>query len=120
MKTARVMVIVAAVLLTAGVAAANTELKLSQPLSAKFKEATCLHENPQEDAPAIICFTAGAEVTLVARMQDKESSGDDEGYWYKAEVPGGAVGWVFSTFLEIAPADGGDAAGGEGDAGGGK
>ena len=92
-------------------AAANVELKLSTPLSATLKEAVCLHESPDNESVTIICLNAGAPLTLVARLTDKEVLDGQEGHWYKAEVKGGAVGWVFSTFLEILP-EGGAAAGG--------
>jgi hypothetical protein len=95
----------------AGVAAAaNVELKLSTPLSATLKEAVCLHESPDNESVMIICLNAGAPLTLVARLKDKEVLEGQEGYWYKGEVKGGAVGWVFSTFLDILPE--GKAAGG--------
>ncbi|NIT36907.1 MAG: hypothetical protein GTN49_10480 [candidate division Zixibacteria bacterium] len=92
-------------------AAANPELKLSTPLSATLKKPFCLHESPDIDSVTIICLNAGAPLTLVARLRDKEVVDGQEGHWYKAEVKGGASGWVFSTFLDILP-EGKAAAGG--------
>jgi hypothetical protein len=37
-------------------------------------------------------------------MKDKGKLEGEEGHWYKAEVAGGAEGWVFSTYLDIGPA----------------
>jgi len=91
--------------LAAMASAGNVELKLSQPLSATLKEAVCLHETADGASPEILCLKAGATVTLVARMQTSEVYAGKTGYWYKAEVGGGASGWVFSTYLDIGAAD---------------
>jgi len=85
-------------------AAANVELKLSHPVTAKLVEATCLHEAARGDSAEVLCMNAGAELTLVARMQDQEKWNGKSGYWYKASLPDGGAAWVFSTFIEIAAA----------------
>lgn len=90
-------------------AAANVELKLSTPLEATLKEAFCLHVSPDGDSDIIICLNEGAPLTLVARLKGKAVLEGEEGHWYKAEVAGGAVGWVFSAYLDIQPAGEGDA-----------
>ena len=90
-------------------AAANVELKLSAPLAATLNEAFCLYESPDGDSDVIICLNAGAPLTLVARLKDKGVLEGEEGYWYKAEVAGGAEGWVFNAYLDIQPAGEGDA-----------
>ncbi len=90
-------------------AAANVELKLSTPLEATLKEAFCLHVSPDGDSDILICLNEGAPLTLVARLKNKTSLEGEKGHWYKAEVAGGAVGWVFSTYLDIQPAGEGDA-----------
>lgn len=103
---------IAALVCVCGVSAgaANVELKLSTPLQATLKEAVCLHDSPDNESDTVICLNTGAPLTLVARLKDKGVVAGEEGYWYKAEVAGGAVGWVFSTYLDIAPA--GDASAG--------
>jgi hypothetical protein len=83
------------------VAAANVELKLSTPLAACLKENYCLHVTPDQDSEAVICMNAGAPLTLVARLKDMDTVEGEDGYWYKAEVTGGAEGWVFSTKVTI-------------------
>jgi hypothetical protein len=104
----------AALLCLVGVSAgaANVELKISTPLQATLKEAVCLHVSPDNDSDTVICLNAGAPLTLVARLKDKSVSGSEEGHWYKAEVMGGAVGWVFSTYLDILPLEDADATAG--------
>ncbi len=98
------------ILVSAALAAtSNVELKLSTPLAATLNEAFCLYESPDGDSDVIICLNAGAPLTLVARLKDKGVLEGEVGYWYKAEVAGGAEGWVFSAFLDIRPADEGDA-----------
>jgi hypothetical protein len=93
---------VAVTLFFAAGVAADTELKLSQPLAATLKVAACLHDAPAVDAPEVICLDKGAPLTLVARMKAKATVNGSKGYWYKAEIAGGAVGWVFGTDVEIA------------------
>jgi hypothetical protein len=94
--------IVASVLCCAAIAAAvNVELKLATPLAAALKENYCLHITPEPDSDAVICMNAGAPLTLVARLKDMDKVEGEEGYWYKAEVAGGAEGWVFSTKVTI-------------------
>jgi hypothetical protein len=102
------LILVSAALATA----ANVELKLSTPLEATLKEAFCLHVSPDGESEILICLNAGAPLTLVARLKDKADLEGEEGYWYKAEVAGGAVGWVFSSYLDIQPAGEVDAAAG--------
>ncbi|HUV85811.1 MAG TPA: SH3 domain-containing protein [bacterium] len=98
------------VLMSAGLAAAaNVELKLSTPLEATLKDNFCLHVSPDGESDIIICLNAGAPLTLVARMKDKGTLEGEEGHWYRAEVMGGAEGWVFSTYLDIKPVGEGDA-----------
>lgn len=96
----------------AAASAANVELRLSQPLSAVLKEATCLHEEPSAMSAETVCLRAGTQLTLVARMQNREVVENKSGYWYKAELAGGATGWVFSAYLQLGEASGGDAAAG--------
>jgi hypothetical protein len=91
-------------------AAANAELKLSTPLQATLKDNFCLHVSPDVGSDAVICLNAGAPLTLVSRLKAKDVCEGEKGYWYKAEVAGGAEGWVFSTYLDIAPVDEGDPA----------
>lgn len=86
------------------VGAANVELKLSPPRQATLKDNFCLHVSPDGESDAVICLNAGAPMKLVARMKDKGTLEGEEGYWYKAEVAGGAEGWVFSSYLDIGPA----------------
>jgi hypothetical protein len=96
---------------SAAVAApANVELKLSTPLSATLKDNFCLHVSPDINSDVVICLNAGAPLTLVSRLKAKDDCEGEQGYWYKAEVAGGAEGWVFSTYLDIAPAAEGNAA----------
>jgi hypothetical protein len=85
-------------------AAANVELKLSAPLEATLKDNFCLHVSPDGESDIVMCLGAGAPLTLVARMKDKAMLEGEDGHWYKAEVTGGAEGWVFSTYLDIGPA----------------
>jgi hypothetical protein len=91
------------------VAADNVELKLSAPRQATLKDNFCLHVSPDGESDSVICLNAGAPLTLVARMKYKGELEGAKGYWYKAEVAGGAEGWVFDAYLDIAPAseDGG-------------
>jgi hypothetical protein len=105
------MVSIAALLTVsaAAAAAANAELKLSTPLQATLKDNFCLHVSPDAESDAVICLNAGAPLTLVSRLKAKDVCEGEKGYWYKAEVAGGAEGWVFSTYLDIAPVDEGDA-----------
>ncbi len=91
-------------------AAANTELKLSTPLQATLKDNFCLHISPDVESDVVICLNAGAPLTLVSRLKAKEVCEGEKGYWYKAEVAGGAEGWVFSTYLNIVPVNEGDTA----------
>ncbi|MGD8719615.1 MAG: SH3 domain-containing protein [Candidatus Zixiibacteriota bacterium] len=91
-----------------GAWAANAELKLSTPLSATLKDNYCLHESPDGESEAVICLNAGAELKLVARLKDKVEVEGEEGYWYKAEVMGGACGWVFSAHLDFDTGDSDD------------
>lgn len=90
-------------------AAAGVELKLSTPLDATLKDNFCLYASPDGESDIVMCLNAGAPLTLVARMKDKGKLEGEEGHWYKAEVAGGAEGWVFSTYLDIQPAGEGDA-----------
>ncbi len=92
--------------------AENVELQLSTPRQATLKEAVCLHVTPDNDADTVICLNAGAPLTLVARLKDKSVVAGKEGHWYKAEVMGGAVGWVFSVYLDIVPLEGANATAG--------
>ncbi len=102
----RVASIIAGLCFGATALAADLELNLSQPLAAKLTEATCLHETPGIDAPTVMCLMEGAALTLVARMQNKATVDGKEGYWYKAQITGGAEGWVFSTFLDVTAGSG--------------
>jgi hypothetical protein len=96
--------VAASVLCCAGiVSAANVELKLATPLAAALKENYCLHITPEPDSDVVMCLNAGAPLTLVARLKDADAVEGEEGYWYKAEVAGGAEGWVFSTKVTIQP-----------------
>ncbi len=114
----RTISIAALLMVSAAVAAAaNAELKLSTPLQATLKDNFCLHASPDVGSDTIICLNAGAPLTLVSRLKDKDVCEGEKGYWYKAEVSGGAEGWVFSTYLDIAPVDEGDAAAGGADSG---
>jgi hypothetical protein len=95
---------VASVLCCAAVAgAANVELKLATPLAATLKENYCLHIMPEPDSDVVMCLNVGAPLTLVARLKDVDAVEGEDGYWYKAEVAGGAEGWVFSTKVTIRP-----------------
>jgi hypothetical protein len=103
----KIISLAAAVLCCAVVAGAESvELKLATPLAATLKENYCLHITPEQDSEAVMCLNAGAPLTLVARIMDKETVEGEEGYWYKAEVAGGAEGWVFSTKVSV-PSEGG-------------
>ena len=94
--------IAASVLCCAAVAAAaNVELKLATPLAASLKENYCLHITPEPDSDVVMCLNVGAPLTLVARLKDMDTVEGEDGYWYKAEVVGGAEGWVFSTKVTI-------------------
>lgn len=95
---------VASVLCCAAIAgAANVELKLATPLAAALKENYCLHVTPEADSDVVMCLNTGAPLTLVARLKDQDKVEGEDGYWYKAEVAGGAEGWVFSTKVTIEP-----------------
>lgn len=94
--------IAASVLCCAAIAgAATVELKLATPLAAALKENYCLHITPEPDSDVVMCLNAGAPLTLVARLKDADTVEGEEGYWYKAEVAGGAEGWVFSAKVTI-------------------
>lgn len=106
--------IVATVICCAAIAAAaNVELKLATPLAASLKENYCLHITPEADSDVVMCLNAGAPLTLVARLKDMDNVEGEDGYWYKAEVAGGAEGWVFSTEVTIEPEAGKDATTGD-------
>ena len=91
------------------VGAANVELELATPLAANLKENYCLHITPEPDSDVVMCLNAGAPLTLVARLKDMDTVEGEDGYWYKAEVAGGAEGWVFSTKVTIQSEDARDA-----------
>jgi len=86
--------------------AENVELKLATPLAATLTDNYCLHTTPEAESEVVMCLNQGAPLTLVARMKDAAVVEGEEGHWYKAEVAGGAVGWVFSTVVAIASAEG--------------
>lgn len=88
------------------VGAANVELKLATPFAATLKENYCLHITPEPDSDVVMCLNAGAPLTLVGRLKDMDTVEGEDGYWYKAEVAGGAEGWVFSTKVTIQPEGG--------------
>jgi hypothetical protein len=86
--------------------AENVELKLATPLAATLTDNYCLHTTPEVEAEIVMCLNEGAPLTLVARMKDADVVEGEEGHWYKAEVAGGAEGWVFSTVVAFEPAEG--------------
>ncbi|UCH77898.1 MAG: SH3 domain-containing protein [Candidatus Coatesbacteria bacterium] len=87
-------------------AAENVELKLATPLAATLTDNYCLHTTPEAEAEVVMCLNKGAPLTLVARMKEADVVEGEEGHWYKAEVAGGAVGWVFSTAVAFEPVEG--------------
>lgn len=80
---------------------ADVELKLATPRVATLTEDACLHLQPTDDSDLVMCLMTGAKLKLVSRMKGKVTSEGKSGYWYKAELQDGQVGWIFSTKFKV-------------------